>query len=94
MNTQNDVETFKPMIMTRLDPNVEPKYKVLSRQLHADEEPTLTMHTAGDRVLWEISIREAAQDKELLAGMCESDKKIVTWVYENDLDVDNYHYKK
>lgn len=89
---------FGPWIMTRLDKNCQPKYKLLSRQLHLDKGPTLTIHTAGQHVVWEISIQDAATDnellKDLLDNMDEMDVKAIQWVFQNDFDIENYNYKK
>lgn len=90
----NDIEQYRPWIETRTDPKTKSKNKLLSRQLHLNGEPTLTIHTAGQNVVWELPIREAAHDTILLEDMDENDRKLVRWIYENDLDVDQYHYKK
>lgn len=90
----SDQSKYRPWIETRLEKNTYPKYKILSRQLHLDTTPTLTIHTAGQRVVWEISIQEAALDPNLLAGMDLSDQELVKWIYENDYDVDRYFYNK
>lgn len=92
-NEVRDSENYRPWIETRFDPNTKPKHKVLSRQLHLHDEPTLTIHTAGQNIVWELSIREAAHDQELLAGMDESDRYLVRWIYENDYIVANYNYQ-
>jgi hypothetical protein len=90
----NDLEKYRPWIETRLDANVQPKHKLLSRQLHLKSEPTLTIHTAGQNVVWELPIREAVKDNNLLENMDQSDRALVKWIVENDLDVDQYCYKK
>ncbi len=89
---QSDLEKYRPWIETRMDLNSKPKHKLLSRQLHLNSEPTLTIHTAGQQVVWEISIREAAKDKAMLDEMDQPDRDLVNWIYENDFDVDQYHY--
>ena len=90
----DDLARYRPWIETRLDPAAFPQHKLLSRQLHLDDEPTLTIHTAGQEKVWEISIRSAAKDRRLLAGMDESDRALVQWIYEHDLDVERYNYQE
>ena len=92
-NRIGDLENYRPWIETRFDPNILPKHKILSRQLHEHNEPTLTIHTAGQNIVWEIPIREVAFDHELLRNMDESDRSLVRWIYENDCIVENYNYK-
>ena len=89
----DDLIRYRPWIETRKNPNIHPKHKLLSRQLHRNGEPTLTIHTAGQDIVWEIPIRTAATDQELLNEMEESDRELIKWVYNNDSDVERYHYK-
>ncbi len=90
----SDIEKFRPWIETRLNSNIKPKHKLLSRQLHSHSEPTLTIHTAGQDIVWDIPIREAAMDDHLLSEMDEDDQNLIRWLYVNDFDIEKYNYKK
>ncbi len=94
MNSKTrNLESYNPLIEKRIDSNTLPRHKILSRQLHWQDEPTLTIHTAGQTIVWEISIREAANDQALLNDMDESDRALICWIYENDCTIENYNYK-
>ncbi|MCX7116875.1 MAG: hypothetical protein NTW94_03035 [Legionellales bacterium] len=77
---RNDV----PWIRQRLNKNTLPTHVILSQQLHLETEPTLTLHTAGQLFLWEITLRDAAINHAILDGMTEEDRQLVKWLYEND----------
>lgn len=68
------------------------KYKIISRQLDEKDEPCLVIHTLGEKGVWAISIREAANNKNVLAGLSEKESDLVRWLYKHDSEIDNYNY--
>lgn len=81
-----------PWIKERLNKNIWPKHIIVSRHLHYNSEPTLVIHTAGQLAVWEIAIREAANNKFILDNMSEQDRELILWIYKNDLEIQKYHY--
>ena len=75
-----------PWIRQRLNKNTVPTHVILSRQIHQVTEPTLTLHTAGQLFLWEISLSEAAINPTILDGMAEGDRQLVKWLFDNDVE--------
>lgn len=84
---------FSDWLNSRLDPDAKPKHKLVSRSLCLSKGPTLTIHTAGQPVLWQIPIRVAANDIALLQEMDEEDADLIRWVFKHDFTVQNYHYE-
>lgn len=74
-----------PWIRQRLNKNTQPTHVILSRQIRQDTESTLTLHTAGQFFLWEISLKEVAIHHGLLEGMAEGDRQLVQWLLDNDI---------
>ena len=92
MSKKSSKDALIELLESRLDPSAKPLHKVVSRQICFHSEPTVTLHTSGQNVLWSVPIQDLVKNDHLLSDMDPEEAKLIKWVFEHDFDVSNYHY--
>ena len=75
---------FYPKLKDRMqDEHASPRHLVFG--IYFGEETTFHFHTAGREAIWEISVKEATQNKRLVNGLLPEDALQLGFYYQRDM---------
>ena len=83
MNNQPNIEHF-PWLDERINPDIKPTYKIISRSQTLQGDSVVMLHKAGTQVLEKYFIRDLVSQKIIMDLLDPKEANLLHWIVNSE----------